>query len=100
MAAGTPGFQAPEQLKGEGLGISCDVYAFGGILVELFGEEPLWKNTPFHTIMYKVAVEGIYPSYTHLPMFVQSVVKHCLCLEGERMSSPQILHLLCSRNTP
>ena len=38
MSAGTPGFQSPEQLKGEGLGTSSDVYAMGGVLMELFGE--------------------------------------------------------------
>ena len=38
MAAGTLGFQSPEQLKGEGIGIHSDVYA------ELFGGEPLWSG--------------------------------------------------------
>ena len=33
--SGTPGFQSPEQLKGEGLGISTDVFAMGGVLTEL-----------------------------------------------------------------
>ena len=41
MAAGTLGFQSPEQLKGEGIGINSDVYAFGGVLTEFFGSEPL-----------------------------------------------------------
>ena len=40
MKAGTPGFQSPEQLKGESLGTSADTYALG-VLTELFGEKPL-----------------------------------------------------------
>ena len=44
MLAGTPGFQPPEQLRSEALGIAADVYAFGGVLVVLFGEKPLWPG--------------------------------------------------------
>jgi serine/threonine protein kinase len=29
MMAGTPGFQSPEQLRAEEVGIASDVYAFG-----------------------------------------------------------------------
>lgn len=44
MNSGTPGFQSPEQLKGEGLEISTDVFALGGVLTELFGGKPLWQS--------------------------------------------------------
>ena len=37
MQAETPGFQLREQLCGEDMGITCGVYAMGGILTELFG---------------------------------------------------------------
>ena len=40
MTAGTPAFQPPEQLKGSSIGASCDMYAFGCVLTELFGERP------------------------------------------------------------
>ena len=29
MMTGSPGFQAPEQLRAESLGPHCDIYAFG-----------------------------------------------------------------------
>ena len=40
MRVGTPGFQSLEQLKAEGIGISSDVFALGGVLTELFGGKP------------------------------------------------------------
>ena len=40
LQAGTPGFQAPEQLKAETVDQLCDVYAFGVVLIELFGGKP------------------------------------------------------------
>ena len=45
MLAGTPGFQSPDQLKAESVGIPSDVYAFGGVLAVLFGEQPLSVGT-------------------------------------------------------
>ena len=38
MTSGTPGFQAPEQLRAEKLDELCDVYAVGAVVVELFAE--------------------------------------------------------------
>ena len=43
MRAGTPGFQAPEQLQGKSISSKCDVYSLGGVITELFGEVPLWR---------------------------------------------------------
>ena len=40
LIGGTPGFQAPEQLKGGKLTPKCDIYALGGVITELFGGEP------------------------------------------------------------
>ncbi len=54
MLAGTPGYQSPEQLKGESLGPPSDVYAYGGVLVALFGGRPLWPGLSHYQIMYKV----------------------------------------------
>ena len=40
MLAVTPGFQSPEQLKAESVGMPSNVYAFGGFLAVLFVEQP------------------------------------------------------------
>ena len=45
MLAGTPGFQSPEQLNQRPLELQqMYIYAFGGVLVVLFGEKPLWPD--------------------------------------------------------
>ena len=67
MRAGTPGFQAPEQLTGECVTDKCDVYAFGGVMTELLGEQPLWPKLSAHQIMYNVTVAGKFPQVDHLP---------------------------------
>lgn len=36
MLAGSPGYQAPEQLRAESLGPHCDIYAFGCVMIVLF----------------------------------------------------------------
>lgn len=41
---GTPGFQAPEQLKAGVVTCKADIYSFGCVMVELFGCRPLWGS--------------------------------------------------------
>ena len=70
MLAGTPGFQPPEQLRSEALGIAADVYAFGGVLVVLFGEQPLWPGLSPYQILCKVTVMREQPPVDHLPTII------------------------------
>ena len=56
MMSGTPGFQAPEQLQALEASIKCDVYAVGGVLLELFGERPIWDKLTPSQIICKVVV--------------------------------------------
>jgi len=78
LQAGTPGFQAPEQLKAETVDQLCDVYAFGVVLIELFGGKPVWEGLNHFQIMCKVAVEGVLPDCSHLPSDIQRVCKMCV----------------------
>ena len=57
MLAGTPGFQAPEQLSGTHIGIECDVNAYGAGVVVLFSERPVWPNLSPYQIMFTVTLE-------------------------------------------
>ena len=66
MQAETPGFQAPEQLRGEDLDTSCDVYAFGVILTEHFADQPVWVNVAAYTHVYLVAHEGKMSQFVHI----------------------------------
>ena len=93
LSAGTPGFQSPEQLKAEGVGIASDVFALGGVLTELFGGNPLWGSLTSHAIMFKIAVEGKMPNVSHLPTPIRHVVEHCLCPIDVRKDIAVILQM-------
>ena len=92
--AGTPGFQAPEKLRGEKLSTAVDVYAFGGVFTELFGGKPLYEKMDAHAIMYRVAVQNVMPDYSHLQDSLQRIVRCCLCPLQERSSSVEVLRML------
>ena len=60
MLAGSPGFQSPEQLTGESIGIPSDVYAFGAVALVVFGEKnslarslPLSNHVPSYCFKCK-----------------------------------------------
>lgn len=78
MFAGTPGFQSPEQLKAESVGMPSDVYALGGVLAVLFGEQPLWAGLNPYQIMYRVTINGEKPDTAHLVPPVQAICEECL----------------------
>ena len=83
--AGTAGYQSPEQLKGENVTVSADMYA---ILTELFGGKPLWENVSSYAIMCQVSVKG---KMLNLPSSVQIIVKKCLCPVENRATAAAIL---------
>ena len=94
MQAGTPAFQPPEQLKHEACGVESDVYAFACILLEIFGEKPVWEGLPPHTIILRVA-GGTYPSVDHLPARVADVVQMCFVPKQQRANAAMVLKALC-----
>ena len=95
MQSGTPGFQAPEQLRNEGVDEKADVYAMGAVLIELFGEKPLWPPLSWYQIMYRVSVEGQFPTCAHLPQPLQKVCGMCLTNKASRAPSAMVLKSLC-----
>ena len=44
MLAGSPGFQPPEQLKSESVGLPSDINAIGAALLVIFGETQVWPD--------------------------------------------------------
>ena len=94
MKCGTPGFQSPEQLKGNNISCKADMYALGGVIVELFGGRPLWGDLQPLQIMYKVGVEGKMPDTVHLPPEIEQVATMCLEEETKRASAIKVLKLL------
>lgn len=77
MLAGSPGFQSPEQLKNDSIGLPTDVYALGAVLLVLYGETPVWPNLAVYQIMYKVAVDKTKPTTAHLPPIVKDICNEC-----------------------
>ena len=62
MMAGSPGFQPPEQLHSESIGVQCDVYAFGGVVAITITERVLWPGLNAFQIIQKVTVEEEKPN--------------------------------------
>ena len=92
--AGTPGFQAPEKLRGDPITTSVDIYALGGVRTELFGGRPLYPKMDAHTIMCRVVVQHIMPDYDHLDKPIRDIVSQCLCIEKQRTTSIHLLRML------
>lgn len=64
--AGSPGYQPPEQLRAEKIGIHCDIYAVGGVILVTFGGKPMWPGLSPFQIMCKITVENKVPDTSHL----------------------------------
>jgi serine/threonine protein kinase len=85
MLAGTPGFQPPEQLMAEAIDQRADVYAFGVLLIELFGGRPVWEGlTPFQ-IITKVVVQKQPPDFSHIVADIQPICSGCLEKKEKRL---------------
>ena len=91
MMAGTPGFQAPEQLKRGKLSPKCDVYAFGGVITELFGCKLLWPKMSAYRIMVTVTVEGGFPATNYFPEKVKEVTALCFTTADKRANIAEVL---------
>lgn len=77
MLAGSPGYQPPEQLKAERIGVSCDIYALGGVILVTFGEKPMWPGLNPFQIMCKITVENKVPDTSHLSGGLGSLCQEC-----------------------
>ena len=94
MLAGSPGFQPPEQLRNESLGLPSDVYALGAVLLVLFGETPVWPALSPFQIMYKVAVCNQRPETGHLLPQIQDLCDTCFAEVSLRPSANLVLQAI------
>lgn len=93
---GTPGYQPPEQLTAKGFDWGVDVYAFAGVIVELFGERPLWEGLLPFQIICKVVTSGEVPPYEHIDSRLHIVCKNGFAPRSERLPMHDVLHMLLS----
>ncbi|WEH34927.1 serine/threonine-protein kinase [Streptomyces sp. AM 4-1-1] len=80
---GSPGFMAPEQVKGERITPACDVFCLGSVLAyAATGRLPFGaKDSGAHALMYRIAQEE--PDLARLPVGLRDLVHDCLAKDPE-----------------
>ncbi|MGX1669715.1 serine/threonine-protein kinase [Streptomyces sp. NPDC055400] len=75
---GSPGFMAPEQVRGDRITPACDVFCLGSVLAyAATGELPFGTaNSGVHALMFRIAQEE--PDLEGLPEGLQELVGNCL----------------------
>ena len=96
--SGTPGFMAPEVLRGQPLTSACDVFALGMVLAYAAGIRPFGLGLA-EAIGYRVVHEE--PDLTGLDPQIRDLVAACLAKEpSERPTPAKILELLADPDPP
>ncbi|HLL23129.1 MAG TPA: serine/threonine-protein kinase, partial [Kofleriaceae bacterium] len=81
---GTPGFMAPEQLRGKPVNERCDVYALGATLYHLLGRKPPHHAKTADEMMLAAAAAAPAPIRTvvaGVPPELATIVDKCLAYE-------------------
>lgn len=75
---GSPGFMAPEQVRGERITPACDIFCLGSVLVyAATGKMPFGTaQTGAHVLMFRIAQEE--PDLEGVPGTLVSLVRDCL----------------------
>ncbi|MEU7963679.1 protein kinase [Streptomyces sp. NPDC049097] len=75
---GSPGFMAPEQVRGDRITPACDVFCLGSVLAyAATGTLPFGDaNTAAHALMFRIAQED--PDLEGLPEGLDDLVRECL----------------------
>ncbi|MFE4538206.1 protein kinase [Streptomyces scopuliridis] len=75
---GSPGFMAPEQVRGDRVTAACDVFCLGSVLTyAATGRLPFGTaDTGAHALMFRIAQEE--PDLTGLPAGLTELVRGCL----------------------
>ncbi|QDY78060.1 serine/threonine-protein kinase [Streptomyces qinzhouensis] len=83
---GSPGFMAPEQVRGLRVTPACDVFCLGSILMfAATGRLPFGDTENSHAVMFRIAEEE--PDLTGLPADLAELVGDCLHKDPERRPS-------------
>ncbi|MEU2061918.1 serine/threonine-protein kinase [Streptomyces sp. NPDC013455] len=84
---GSPGFMAPEQVRGDRITPACDVFCLGSVLAyAATGAMPFGSaNSGVHALMFRIAQEE--PDLTGVPEGIADLVRDCLRKEPEARPS-------------
>ncbi|MGX1884416.1 protein kinase domain-containing protein [Streptomyces sp. NPDC055287] len=89
---GSPGFMAPEQVRGERIGPACDIFCLGSVLAyAATGRLPFGTaDSGVHAMMYRIATEP--PTLDGIPEGLQDLIRSCLHKDpGARPSLDRVL---------
>ncbi|MER5983323.1 serine/threonine-protein kinase [Streptomyces sp. NPDC001787] len=93
---GSPGFMAPEQVRGERVTTACDVFCLGSVLAyAATGRLPFGSadSGGVHALMFRIAHED--PDLTGVPVGLVEVIADCLAKDpAARPSTDEILERL------
>ncbi|MFJ4713109.1 serine/threonine-protein kinase [Streptomyces sp. NPDC088785] len=86
---GSPGFMAPEQVRGDRITPACDVFCLGSVLAyAATGALPFGtSNSGVHALMFRIAQEE--PDLANLPEGLHELVRDCLRKEPGRRPTPE-----------
>ena len=87
---GSPGFQSPEQLKSESVGPPSDVYAFGGLMLVVITENPLWPGLNH----FSNHANNQYPCTEGLATGLKEICSDCFSTESLRPAVCEVLRRL------
>lgn len=89
---GSPGFMAPEQVRGDRITPACDVFCLGSVLAyAATGTLPFGAaNSGVHALMFRIAQEE--PDLSGVPEGIADLVRDCLCKDPA--ARPTLHHIL------
>ncbi|MEU2223309.1 serine/threonine-protein kinase [Streptomyces sp. NPDC018347] len=88
---GSPGFMAPEQVRGDRVTPACDVFCLGSVLAyAATGVTPFGSaDSGAHALMFRIAQEE--PDLTGVPEGIADLVRECLRKDPESRPSPDLI---------
>jgi serine/threonine-protein kinase len=84
---GTLGYMSPEQLRGEVIDETTDIFAFGCVLYEMVsGRRAFWRDTPVDTIasILHDQPDGLEKLRTVVPPDIESLILGCLAKQRDQ----------------
>ncbi|CNE70892.1 Putative serine/threonine-protein kinase PknA [Mycobacterium tuberculosis] len=82
---GTPGFMAPEHIRGAAVGPQADVFSLGTVLCHAAGVHP-FGDGPEQTLMYRIVHEM--PDVSELPSGLRDLLASCLAKDPAVRPTP------------
>ncbi|MDH6707981.1 hypothetical protein P3T27_004718 [Kitasatospora sp. MAA19] len=90
-AVGSPGFLAPEQVRGAAVTPATDVFAFGATLAyALTGDTPFGSGASSEVMLYRVVHEE--PDLSAVPPQLAPLIRACLAKESAERPGAAALH--------